>query len=269
MNRIIVITGAASGIGRSLVTQYLQNGDRVAALDNNAAFLEKLSGEIASPALSTHVVDVSDEAQVKAVGEKIRSKLGVPDIWINNAGIVKIARFDATSSEDFERVIRVNFLGVVYGTRTAVSLMRSPERGVVVNVASVNGEVPSPFMASYVAAKHAVVGFTRSLQLEKELAQSPVRIVLVCPGFVKTPIMAPQGGFAFPRWLEWIVENPDSVADEILQGIEEGLPKITPTLNGKFITQFHRLAPRTTARVSRALTAGNWKELFGFSPIRK
>ena len=257
--KIIVITGAAAGIGNELAALLERQGAQVVRVDQNAEALAKFSQP-------KYIVDVSNESAVLDLAANILKEVGRPDIWINNAGIALPGSFEQCSSADFNRVMAVNFFGVVYGTRAALSLFKEPARGIVVNMASVSGIIPAPFLSSYVASKHAVVGFTRSLRQEYEQGLSPLRFVLVAPGFVQTNIMS-AGEMKFPKWLEFMVEKPKETAAEISQGLIKGKLEIYPTSHGKRLLQMHRLVPSWVEKSSRLLTAKNIKELLGFEQI--
>lgn len=259
---IAVITGAAAGIGREMVTLLMKQGIYVVALDMNREGLQLLP-------CTSYTVNVADAAELFQITEKIVKESGKPTIWINNAGITALGAFEDVSVEDFNRVIAVNFQGVVNGTRAALSVMKEPKRGTIVNMASVAGIAPAPFMSAYVASKHAVVGFTRSLRQELELSHSPIQMILVAPGFVKTKIMDAQGGFRFPDFLQFMVSNPETAAREIVDGILKGQAEIHPTPSGKLFIKMHRLMPGLLSRSSRLMVAKNWKELFGFTRINK
>lgn len=265
----VVITGGAKGIGRALARKYLEAGAHVAVLDAAESALRDLGRECASEKLVTLYCDVGDPASVQSAAGRVLERQGKPDLWVNNAGISVLGAFEDVSPADFDRVWRVNFQGVVNGTRVALALMKEPERGVICNVASMNGLVPGPFMSAYTASKHAVVGFTRALHLELAQKQSPVRAVLVCPGFVKTDIMLGHAGFEFPKWLDFVVGDVERTAGEIFDGLEAGTEEIIPTWNGKVMKAANRLAPSLLARSSRALTAKNWKEFLGLKPISR
>lgn len=260
---LIVITGAASGIGCALVNEYLSYGYKVAGLDIKPS-------TNASKNYFSYTVDVSNEEALSTVAQRIKTDLGQPFIWINNAGIAALGPFEKLSSASFQRVLDVNLNGVIYGTRIALYLMRDPVRGKIVNISSVNGSIPVPFMTPYVAAKHAVEGFTRALQEEKRLAHSPIQILLVSPGFVDTAIMQQENaGFVFPHWLSWMVADAPSVAKEIVDEIEAGKLLIQPTAHAKWFRRMHRMMPNLVARSSRVLVARGWKQMIGLDPIRK
>ncbi|MBI3556300.1 MAG: SDR family oxidoreductase [Deltaproteobacteria bacterium] len=259
---VVVITGAAAGIGHEIASLYLASGATVVALDMDREGLKTLN----CPGIEVNVVD---GAQLLDVAQRITREHGKPTVWINNAGIQSLGAFEEVAPEAFRRVMCVNFDGVVNGTRAAISVMKEPVRGTIVNMASVAGIVPAPFMTAYTASKHAVVGFTRGLRQELELAHSPIKIILVAPGFVKTKIMAPGGGFSFPDWLRFMVSEPDTVAREILDGISKGQVEIHPTASGKMFIKLYRVMPDLISRSSRLLVAKNWKELLGFTRIGK
>jgi len=261
MKNIVVITGAAAGIGREIALLYVERGATVIALDVDRAGLSTLP-------CSRIEANVADGAGLMEVASRIALDHGKPTIWINNAGIQSLGAFSDIAPEDFRRVMAVNFEGVVHGTRAALSVMKEPVCGTIVNMASVAGIVPAPFMTAYTASKHAVVGFTRGLRQELELAHSPLQITLVAPGFVKTKIMDAAAGFSFPDWLRFMVSDPVAVAREIVDGVAHGRVEIHPTASGKMLIQLNRVMPELVAKSSRVLLAKNWKELLGLTRIK-
>ncbi|MCC6278320.1 MAG: SDR family oxidoreductase [Oligoflexia bacterium] len=258
--KLVVITGAASGIGQALAQLYFERGWKVAGID-----------------VSTHEgsqyimfqADVSNEREFRTAAGLVFERFGRPDLWINNAGIVKLSEFANLGQDEFDRVMNVNFRGVVIGTRIAMEQMVKPVSGTIVNIGSVSGMIPAPFMTSYVASKHAVIGFTRSLQEELIQLQSPLKLILINPGFVKTPIMESQNGFEFPKWLQKWVEDAPTTAKEIARIVEAKESEGVTSLNGRLLAHSYRLFPFLTRKSSRLLTAKNWKELLGLKPIRQ
>jgi len=269
MEKFVVVTGAASGIGRSLVSEYLGKGLKVAALDRDEPALQALVAERSNTDLIVANADVTEREELLELAAKLAQDHGAPDIWINNAGITTLGAFEKVSPEDFDRVLAVNFTGLVNGTRAALSVMQRPRKGKIVNVASVSGVVPAPYMTAYTASKHAVVGFTRALREEHEQRHSPIEVLLVLPGFAKTKIMESREGFEFPKWLEWMIDSSQNVAHEIVEGVAASRKEIIPTFNGRMMLKAHRLLPDLTTRSSRILVARNWKELLGLHPIEK
>lgn len=255
----VVITGAAAGIGRALVEEALARGDQVVGVD-----IVELP--YSSERLRAERVDVVDSVAVRDLATRLQTEWGVPEVWINNAGIVRLGSVGTLTAGDFEQVMRVNYLGVVHGTQAALSVM---DRGVVANVGSLNGMIAAPYLSAYSASKHAVVGFTRSVREEQRQSGSSVRIALVSPGFVRTQIMESNPEFQFPKWLGWMVDEPAPVAREILKALRRGDDEVIPTLHAKVMTRVGSLAPDWAVRSSRLLTARSWRELLGMEKIKR
>ena len=116
-------------------------------------------------------------------------------------------------------------------------------------------------MSAYVAAKHAVVGFTRALSAELELKGSPVSLLLVSPGFVDTRLIAKGESLGFPEWLSFMLSTPDAVADAVYRAMPTKRSEIVPTFNGKVMRRMYSLMPRSTVKSSRILLTKSWKDL--------
>lgn len=268
----VVITGAASGIGKSLVREFLKRGRHVAAIDLDHDGLESLTAEsvmLSTTLLKTFIANVGVEKEIQDVVERIRETMGVPTLWVNSAGITDVRSFDEMGLDRFSQVLQVNLMGVVHGTRAAMSLMRDPVRGMIVNISSMSGVIPAPFLTSYTASKYAVCGFTWALREELRLLGSPLKIALVLPGFVRTPLIENNPRFSLPNWFSKFVADPETVAREIVQGIEKGQLDMTPSWNGKALHLLNRLAPALSLRSSRFLVAKDWKEALGLKPVSR
>lgn len=265
----IVVTGAAHGLGRAFANNFLKKGARVWALDKDVDALAKLEEEEDSPRLVTRSLDVTEPAAFAKLTADLRARGDKPDLWINNAGIAVTGTFQDTPAEAFDRVLNVNLLGTIHGTRAALDLMQAPERGTIVNISSASAEVPAPFMSAYVTSKAAVTGFSRSLREELQQTYSPIRVVLVNPGFIDTRILDHNPDIQFPSWLRGLLPSPDAVAKKIIAAIECGKDEIQPTWNGQLITACHRVAPGTTLRASGLLAARDWKQALGLTPLGK
>lgn len=262
MGKTVVITGAASGIGKGLAEKFLEEGAVVWACDINAEALAKMAwaAKKVNQSLRTFPLDVSDANAVRHLGLEVSNKEGSLDYWINNAGIGGLGSFKDLSPEEFHRVVAINLNGVIAGTRVALTHMEPKGAGTIVNMASVAGHVAPPFMTAYATTKHAVVGFTRSLREELRMNESPVKLVMVSPGFVDTAILAKGKKIGFPPWLEWALSSPKSVVSEIFAGLVKGEEEIFPTRNGRVMLRCHRMFPNTTVRSSKALLAKSFKD---------
>lgn len=187
-NKVVVITGAASGMGRELALQYGKLGCRLALADLSADSLDVVSSEaekLGAADVFTAAVNVSSEAEVNQFSKAVLSRFSAVDIVINNAGITAMGNFDETSPEMFKQVIDVNFWGVVYGSRAFLSALKVSS-GSLVNISSLFGLIGVPGQVSYCASKFAVRGFTESLR--QEIEAEGVHVACVHPGGVRTSI---------------------------------------------------------------------------------
>lgn len=270
-NKTVVLTGAAGGFGWQLVPLLCKAGASVIALDLNAQGLKHLKSEVEKTGfeIATRVADVAKIADLQKIASELENQKILPDVWINNAGISYPESFANTPPETFQKIMDVNLNGVLNGSRVALGLMAQKQSGVIVNIASIAGHLPCPFLSSYVTSKFAVVGFTKSLQLELYQQASPIKVLLVSPGFADTPIMKTNKDFALPKYLQWTVSRPDTIAKGILNAIVTENEDSYPGLSGRAFLLFQKMAPKALFRFStRMLTAKSFKELVGLEGIR-
>jgi NADP-dependent 3-hydroxy acid dehydrogenase YdfG len=189
-DRVAVVTGAASGIGRATAVLLGQRGCRLAISDVDGGGLEETKAlvEATGAKCTTHVVDVSKRERMESfVTEVLQAHNGV-NILVNNAGVSVSATFEEHSLEDFEWLMGINFWGVVYGCKLFLPALLAADDAHIVNISSVFGIVGVPRQSSYCASKFAVRGFSESLRAE--LGQTNVRVTSVHPGGVATNIAA-------------------------------------------------------------------------------
>ena len=183
-DRVIVVTGAGSGIGAEVARQLLSAGARVVAMDLNEAGLKTLASS-AGDRLYTSLCDISDETAVSATISDALSAFGKLDGLVNAAGLVVSGPFLEFSSEQWERVFRVNVWGSYLMIRVVAPHILAAGSGSIVNFSSSGGKLANPFTAPYAASKAAIVSLTRSAAL----ALSPaVRVNSVVPGIIDTPM---------------------------------------------------------------------------------
>jgi len=195
VNKRVLITGGASGIGKATAQRFLEEGSRVVVIDNDRAACERLREEL--PALSgTLIADVSEVAAVHQAFNELETVYQGLDVLINNAGISIRHSFMDITPEEWQQVIDVNLNGVFYVAQQATRRMLATGGGVIINMGSTNGLMGYPYYADYNASKAGVIELTRSMALE--LAPT-VRVVAVCPGYVLTPM---QEAEYFPEMLE-------------------------------------------------------------------
>lgn len=186
---VVVVTGASSGIGRGTAVELCRRGAKVvlaargvADLDDVVAICHDLPGE--ARAVPT---DVSDADAVAALAEAAVGRFGRIDAWVNNAGVMAYGRYDVVPWRVHQQVLATNLVGAMHAAAVVVPMFREQEHGVLVNVASLYGEITTPDVTSYVTSKFALVGFSRALR--RDMKRLPgVEVCCVLPSSIDTPI---------------------------------------------------------------------------------
>jgi 2-dehydro-3-deoxy-L-rhamnonate dehydrogenase (NAD+) len=187
-NKVVIITGAGSGIGKETAKRMIDNGAKVALWDYNQETLDSIQNKLGNNSLSVHV-DVSDELSVKNAADKVRNNLGSPSILVNCAGVAGInASIDKTDPNEWRRVININLNGTFICCREIIADMVDNKYGRIVNIASVAGKEGNPNAAHYSASKSGVITFTRSLG--KELAETGVLVNCITPAVIETEMLS-------------------------------------------------------------------------------
>jgi NAD(P)-dependent dehydrogenase (short-subunit alcohol dehydrogenase family) len=260
--KIAVITGAGSGIGRASALLIARHGARVHVADIHGEAAERVAGEIEAAAGSAqaHELDVSDPQLVEALAERVFSADRGVDILHNNAGIGHAGNIEATTYEDWQRVIAVNLLGVAYGVQAFVPRMLAQgRRACVINTASMAGIVPTAKMAPYCASKFGVVGMSESLNAE--LSPRGIHVSAICPGIINTPIIATgvmRGDVAAIQgkasdFYARRGASPDEVAEAVLRTIAKHrliVPVPRRQVSAPYL--LHRVSPRLTQPIARS-----------------
>lgn len=192
--QVAVITGSTSGIGLALARAVAAGGGDVvlnglgdpAEIERTRAELEASSGV----RVLYHPADMTRGEEIDDMIDFAERELGRLDILVNNAGIQHVESVEKFPADQWEKIIAINLSSAFYATRAAIPIMKAQGRGRIVNMASAHGLVASPFKSAYVAAKHGVVGFTKTVALE--LARDNITCNAICPGFVETPIVTKQ-----------------------------------------------------------------------------
>lgn len=237
-NKTVVITGAASGIGKALAHAFAEKGADLALCDNDLALLKKTVEEIEKHAIKIYSkqVDVSNYQGFLAFAADVKKQLGSADIVINNAGVGQgKMSVEETSLEDMEWIMNINFWGMVYGTKAFLSQLKKETATALVNVSSIAGLIPVGNQASYSASKFAIRSLTESLMIE--LKNTSIQVHSVHPGGIKTNIVKTSrgGDLSYAAVLEKVqVQTPEYAAKKIIQGIEKNKSRIIIGTDAQF-----------------------------------
>ena len=189
-DKVAVITGAGSGIGRYLAVLLAKYGAHVAICDINEKTLNETSEMLRkyNVSVSNHLLDVSDSEAIEALPKKVIEAHGKVNLVFNNAGVALSAQLDEVKREDFDWLFNINFWGVVNGTEAFLPYLKESKDGHIINISSVFGMISLPTQGSYNASKFAVRGYTEALRQEMIMGNQPVGVSCVHPGGIATEI---------------------------------------------------------------------------------
>jgi NAD(P)-dependent dehydrogenase (short-subunit alcohol dehydrogenase family) len=214
-DKVVVITGASSGLGASLAGALAKEGAKLVVSSNDENELKKVAVEIGA---EPFVADVTAEDQIKALTDYAVQKFGKIDLWINNAGIWTPHRpVEEQDSETVHKMMEVNFFGTFYGSKSALVQMKKQGSGTIINIISVSALEGRPNSSGYSATKFAVDGFTKSLRLEA--APSNIKVLSLFPAGMKTHLFDENSPENYETYME---------LSEVTNRILENLKKETP-----------------------------------------
>jgi len=262
-NRVAVITGAGSGIGRSLALQIADKGGKLAISDVNEAGLNETAALLKQKGVEPHVqiLDVADRNAMHAYADAVFKHFGEVHLVFNNAGVALGVTVEDMEYEDLDWLMAINFGGVVSGTKAFLPYLQQSDAGHIINISSLFGLVSMPTQSAYNAAKFAVRGFTESLRQELELSNSRVSCTCVHPGGIKTNIArnarmrdvseitgsSPEKAIAdFERLFR---TTADEAATTILKGVIKNKRRVLIGNDAKAIDAVQRLLPTSYQRI--------------------
>jgi len=255
MNKVILITGASSGIGKETAKLFQTKNWKIAATMRSPETAEDLQ-HIAD--IETFRLDVTDRDSIKQAIADVLEKFGRIDAVVNNAGYGLVGAFEAATEEQIEKQFQTNVFGVMNVTREILPYFRKEKRGIIVNVASMGGRITFPLYSLYHATKWAVEGFSESLQYELE--QFNIRVKIIEPGPIKTDfydrsmdLTRKEGLTAYDWFIDKAMPNmqkagetaPDGrvVAEAIWEAVTDGSKKMRYPANSKMVLTARKLLP--------------------------
>lgn len=242
--KTVVITGAASGMGRAYALSFAKRGAKLALCDFNKEELTEtceLAKNISDTVqIYSEVFDVSNREQVFAFADNVKNELGTAFVVINNAGI-EAPGLPAwkTTHEQMKLVMDVNFYGVINGTDAFLPQLMEANQGALVNVSSVFGFIGAASQSSYCASKFAVRGYTETLMIE--LSQKPIQIHLVHPGGINTNITKQEISQKFAK--KYLTTSPNEIAEHVIKSIKKNKPRIVYGNESFMITLGSKIVP--------------------------
>lgn len=270
--KVAAITGAGSGIGRSLAYALARRGCDLALSDINAEGMAETAAQAKKFGIrvSENIVDVSDRLAVHDWAEKVIAEHGKVNLIFNNAGVAHCGTVADTEYADYEWLMGINFWGVVYGTKEFLPHLEASGDGHVVNISSVFGLFAQPTQSVYNSSKFAVRGFTESLRQELDLSEGCVSATCVHPGGIKTNIaQAARFNNSGEKMLGKNAEltrqafndnmlrtSPEKAAEAILRAVERNRRRVIIGLDARLADLIQRLLPSAYQRL--IVTLSRW-----------
>ena len=220
--KVAIVTGAASGIGKEIAALYIREGAKVAVADLNLQAASATAAEFGGPEHAIGVaMDVADEAAVDAGTQKVIDTWGRLDILVSNAGIQTVAPLDQFDFAKWKQLLAIHLDGAFLTTKACLKHMYAARSGSIVYMGSVHSKEASKLKAPYVTAKHGLIGLSKVVA--KEGAEFNVRSNVVCPGFVRTPLVDKQ----IPEQAKALGISEDDVIKKVM---------LAETVDGQFTT---------------------------------
>lgn len=242
------VFGASSGIGRLAALEFARRGAKVCVAARSENGLKTLVEEITADGGEAFyvVADAADFQQVKSVADKTAERFGGLDTWIHSAGAFIFAEFEQITPEEFERLIKVNLLGQVFGAMAALPYMKK-KGGALIHLTSVESYRTVPYQTAYGSSKHGISGFLEGLRVELEHDNVPVSVTEILPAAINTPIYD-KGRNKMPFKPRPVppIYHPQIVVDAIVYAAENQVRDLIAGGAGAGVVGFEKLSPRLT-----------------------
>ncbi|MBP2298388.1 SDR family oxidoreductase [Azospirillum picis] len=249
-DKVVVITGASSGIGRATALEFARQGAAVVLAARRMAPLHEVAEECVEAGGRAMVVptDVNDQHAMKQLADRAIDAFGGIDIWVNNAGVIAFGRFEDIPDEVFEQVVRTDLFGTVHGCRAVLPHFLDRGEGIIINTASMVSNIGQRYATPYTAAKFAVRGFTESLR--QELVDEPgIHVCMVMPASIDTPLWQHAANYT-GRAVKPLnpIHPPEQVASAILSLARTPQREMFVGTEGRLAAVGNAMAPQLTER---------------------
>jgi len=262
-DKVVIITGASSGVGRSLAFAFARRAARVVLVARREEHLEAVRREIEPYTTDVLVIpaDLTDEAQLQGVVDRTLERFGRIDVLVNNAGVLQGGPLQDQDPARIEHLLRLNLWAAIRLTQLVLPHMLANNQGYILNIGSGMGRSATPLFAPFVASKYGLSGFTDALR--RELDGTGIHLTLVLPGWIHTEVLTPEVEDMVERY-GFCIEHPDTVAERAVLGLVHGQNEVL--LGGAFakiVVLAERYAPFLVRLYWRLRLTPEWKAAIG------
>lgn len=255
--KVIVITGASSGFGKGVAQRLADKGAHIVLAARRAQLLEYLAHDVEKRGGQALVVptDVGKEEDVERLADAALTRFGRIDVWINDAGVGVLGRFDEIPLADHARLVQTNLMGTIYGSHFALRQFRKQGSGALINIASISGKIGTPYYGSYSATKFGIVGLGQALNQELRLNDlgKRIHVTTINPMPFDTPFWEHAANYTGHSPRAYPMYDPDKVVEAVVDAVLHPTKEVTVPWSGKWSVLFHRLMPDTSERLFGSL----------------
>lgn len=246
-NSVVVITGASSGIGKGTAIKFAEQGANLVLVARRKEALQKTAEECQKFGVETLVIatDVSVEASIHQVCKKALKKFGNIDVWVNNAGVYELGKFEELPTDLMRQLMETNFWSYVYGVQAVLPVMKKQKSGIIINTVSVFGKIPAAYASIYCASKFALHGLLTAIRHEVE--EDGIKICNVYPSSIDTPLFERSPNYSGKKIVPMKpLYSPWQVAETIVSLAEHPKAESIVGLYGKLGVVAQKVFPQIT-----------------------